>query len=258
MGNLFSGRDGGEDKPRLEEERMEEAIMLTGMGKEYISKVYEIWSSYDANNDGKMSKEEFLDIPEIKANPLKEGLYQLLDLASSGAGDQEEEVTFNAFVVLLSVMSLDGPLDKKMLYAFRLIDTGDDGRIDEQDLYEYLKVITRFDPSVEADKQDLLVRQAVGNTIAESASNGLFITLEDFQKSMFVCDDFAQRFTLNLKKKRLTKKSDKYKVQESGEEMRSRPGKDTEDGPKEEKKEEEAEGEGDEGDDKGKEERPSN
>ena len=109
-----------------------------------------------------LSKEEFLDIPEIKANPLKEGLYQLLDLASSGAGDQEEEVTFNAFVVLLSVMSLDGPLDKKMLYAFRLIDTGDDGRIDEQDLYEYLKVITRFDPSVEAAKQDLLVRQAVG------------------------------------------------------------------------------------------------
>ena len=141
-------------------------------------------------------------------------MYQLLDLASNGAGEEDEEVTFNAFVVLLSVMSIDGDMNKKMLYAFRLIDSGDDGRIDAQDLYDYLKLITKFGSDLDAENQELLLRQAVENTIAESASNGLFITLEDFQKSMFVCDDFAQRFTLNIKKKRAVKKSENYKVKE--------------------------------------------
>ena len=71
MGNLLGRNNAAEDKPKLEDYRMEEAVMLTGMSEAFISKVYEIWSSYDANKDGKMSKEEFLDIPEIKANPLR-------------------------------------------------------------------------------------------------------------------------------------------------------------------------------------------
>ena len=34
---------------------------------------------------------------------------------------------------------------------------------------------------------------------------------------MFVCDDFAQRFTLNIKKKRTVKKSENYMVKEEEE-----------------------------------------
>lgn len=80
MGNLFLKKE--KDGPKLEEERMEEAIMLTGMSREYVSKVYEIWCSYDVDRDGTLSKDEFLLIPEIQASPLKERLYLLLDLAS--------------------------------------------------------------------------------------------------------------------------------------------------------------------------------
>lgn len=128
-----------------------------------------------------------------------------------------EEVTFNAFVVLLSVMSLDGPLDKKMVYAFRLIDLDDDGRIDSGNLLNYLKQITKFDATIDKEAQEVLLEQAVQNAMAECSQNGLFITMEDFQKSMYVCDDFAQRFTLNLKKKKVSKKGDeksKYKEED--------------------------------------------
>ena len=146
----------------------------------------------------------------------------MLDLAAHGAADEGGEVTFNAFVLLLSVMSIDGPLDQKMVYAFRMIDINDDGRIDPADLKEYLSMIATFDSSVEEDTRQELLDQAVANTMAEASSNGIFISVEDFQKSMFVCDDFAQRFTLNIKKRRKNKKGDKYKVEDENNEEKEK------------------------------------
>ena len=196
--------------------------MLTGMSRMYINKVYQIWCSYDDNGDGHLSREEFLAIPEIHHSPLRERLYLMLDLAAHGAADGGGEVTFNAFVLLLSVMSIDGPLDQKMVYAFRMIDINDDGRIDPADLKEYLSMIATFDSSVEEDTRQELLDQAVANTMAEASSNGIFISVEDFQKSMFVCDDFAQRFTLNIKKRRKNKKGDKYKVEDENNEEKEK------------------------------------
>jgi len=188
--------------------------MLTGMSRVYINKVYQIWCSYDTDGDGHLSKEEFLNIPEIHHSPLRERLYLMLDLAAHGVGSSGE-VTFNAFVLLLSVMSIDGPLDQKMIYAFRMIDINDDGRIDPADLKEYLSLITNFDASVDEEQRNNLLDRAVASTMAEASSNGIYISIEDFQKSMFVCEYFAQRFTLNIKKRRKNKKKEKYVVKNS-------------------------------------------
>ncbi len=147
------------------------------------------------------SQEEFLAIPEIAASPLKERLLLLLNMASTETGS--DKVTFNAFAILLSVMSIDGPLDKKMSYAFRMMDMDNDGKIDRKDLLEYMKLITKFDENqVPPEAQEEYLQYSVVSTINECSQNGLFISLEDFQKSMYGCDDFAQRFTLNVRKRK--------------------------------------------------------
>ncbi len=199
-----------------------------------IYRLYEIWVSYDTDLDGEMwveynmlsplllmnppniniyytycltrSQEEFLAIPEIAASPLKERLLLLLNMASTETGSNK--VTFNAFAILLSVMSIDGPLDKKMLYAFRMIDIDNDGKIDRKDLLEYMKLITKFDDNqVPPETQEEYLQYSVASTLNECSQNGLFISLEDFQKSMYGCDDFAQRFTLNIRRKKKDKKN---------------------------------------------------
>ena len=144
-------------------------------------------------------------IPEIAASPLKERLLLLLNMASTETG--ADKVTFNAFAILLSVMSIDGPLDKKMSYAFRMMDMDNDGKIDRKDLLEYMKLITKFDENqVSSETQEEYLQYSVVSTINECSQNGLFISLEDFQKSMYGCDDFAQRFTLNIRKRKDNKK----------------------------------------------------
>ena len=151
------------------------------------------------------SQEEFLAIPEIAASPLKERLLLLLNMASTETGS--DKVTFTAFAILLSVMSIDGPLDKKMSYAFRMMDMDNDGKIDSKDLLEYMKLITKFDDNqVPPETQEEYLQYSVASTLNECSQNGLFISLEDFQKSMYGCDDFAQRFTLNIRKRKDKKK----------------------------------------------------
>ena len=57
----------------------------------------------------------------------------------------------------------------------------DDGKIDRDDLLQYMRLISRFDSvAVTEEKQEEYLNYAVDSTLNE-CGNGIFITLEDFQ-----------------------------------------------------------------------------
>ena len=177
MGNLLSF--GNEKKPRPDEVLMEEISMLTEADESTINRLYEIWVSYDTDFDGTLSKDEFMSIPEVAASPLRDRLFHLLNFSSTQSGS--DSISFSAFAILLSVMSIDGNLGKKIQYAFRVIDMNDDGKIDRDDLLQYMRLISRFDSvAVTEEKQEEYLNYAVDSTLNE-CGNGIFITLEDFQ-----------------------------------------------------------------------------
>ena len=105
MGNILNVvNNDNNKKPKPDAVLLEEVQMLTDMSESNINRLYEIWISYDTDFDGEMSQEEFLSIPEIAASPLKDRLMLLLNMASTETGS--DRVTFNAFAILLSVMSI--------------------------------------------------------------------------------------------------------------------------------------------------------
>ena len=105
MGNILNVvNNDNNKKPKPDAVLLEEVQMLTDMSESNINRLYEIWISYDTDFDGEMSQEEFLSIPEIAASPLKDRLMLLLHMASTETGS--DRVTFNAFAILLSVMSI--------------------------------------------------------------------------------------------------------------------------------------------------------
>ena len=162
-------------KARPDEVLMEEISMLTEADESTINRLYEIWVSYDTDFDGTLSKDEFMSIPEVAASRCVID-YSICNFSSTQSGS--DSISFSAFAILLSVMSIDGNLGKKIQYAFRVIDMNDDGKIDRDDLLQYMRLISRFDSvAVTEEKQEEYLNYAVDSTLNE-CGNGIFITLE--------------------------------------------------------------------------------
>ncbi|MEE6522735.1 hypothetical protein FKM82_021351, partial [Ascaphus truei] len=86
----------------------------------------------------RISKEKILTLPELKANPFR---YRICHVFSTS--DQEDDnMSFEDFLDMLSAFSEAATLEIKSHYAFRIFDFDDDGTLDRSDLEKLVNCLT--------------------------------------------------------------------------------------------------------------------
>lgn len=114
----------------------------------------------DANEDGQLSKEEFLLIPELQLNPLLSRVVDLFDT------DGDSMVSFEEFITGLSLFTVRGDEERKLRFAFRVYDIDGDGYISNGELFQVLKMM------VGTNLNDVQLQQIVDKTIREADLDG--------------------------------------------------------------------------------------
>ena len=112
----------------------------------------------DANNDGTLSKEDFLQIEALQQNPLVTRVLDIID------DDGNDKVDFSEFVHALSIFCSNDQKEKeaRIEFAFRIYDVNNDGYISNADLFRILKIM------VGDNLNDTQLQQLVDRTILQS------------------------------------------------------------------------------------------
>lgn len=100
-----------------------------------IKRLSRSFKRLDLNQNGSLSAEEFLAIPELQQNPLVRRVIDILDT------DRNGEVDFQEFIEGVSQFSVQGEKDKKLLFAFKIYDIDQDGYISNGELFQVLKTM---------------------------------------------------------------------------------------------------------------------
>ncbi|KAF0876174.1 CIB1 protein, partial [Crocuta crocuta] len=85
----------------------------------------------------RVSLEQILSLPELKANPFKERICRVFSTSPA-----RDSLSFEDFLDLLSVFSDTATPDIKSHYAFRIFDFDDDGTLNREDLSQLVNCLT--------------------------------------------------------------------------------------------------------------------
>eukprot|EP01128_Nolandella_sp_AFSM9_P009313 TRINITY_DN5916_c0_g1_i1.p1 TRINITY_DN5916_c0_g1~~TRINITY_DN5916_c0_g1_i1.p1 ORF type:complete len:180 (+),score=50.58 TRINITY_DN5916_c0_g1_i1:109-648(+) len=125
-----------------------------------IKQLYQRFKKLDRDDKGSISADEFLSIPELAMNPL---VMRVIDLFDKNGDDQ---INFKMFIETLSVFSTSATQEEKMKFAFSIYDTSGDGYLDDDELYQVLKVM------VGNNLPDFQLRSICKNVIVEADEDG--------------------------------------------------------------------------------------
>eukprot|EP00483_Globobulimina_turgida_P013404 UN13428 len=130
----------------------------TKFSNDELQRLFRNFKSLDANNDGYLSKEEFLQIEALQQNPLVSRVLEIFD------DDGNDKIDFSEFVQALSIFCANDQEEKvaKVKFAFRIYDVNNDGYISNGDLFRILKIM------VGDNLNDTQLQQLVDRTILQA------------------------------------------------------------------------------------------
>lgn len=100
-----------------------------------IKRLSKSFKKLDLNQNGSLSVEEFMSIPELQQNPLVRRVIDILDT------DRNGEVDFQEFIQGVSQFSVKGEKEHKLKFAFHIYDIDKDGFISNGELFQVLKTM---------------------------------------------------------------------------------------------------------------------
>ncbi|KAI8825595.1 uncharacterized protein EV422DRAFT_513460 [Fimicolochytrium jonesii] len=139
---------------------LEDMVANTHFTAEEIQRLYKRFAKLDKNGSGTLTKEEFLALPQVAANPLAQRLLAVFDRDGNG------DVNFKEFILGLSAFSTKGNREEKLKFAFKIYDMDRDGFISNGELFLVLKMM------VGNNLRDQQLQQIVDKTIMEADTNG--------------------------------------------------------------------------------------
>ncbi|CDW59008.1 calcium binding protein p22 [Trichuris trichiura] len=154
----------------LQDEEISEIQKETGFSKKQIVRLYSRFTSLDKSSTGALGVEDFLRIPELAINPLRDMIVNAFFFES----EDGERVNFRHFVQVLARFRpikknkphpLNRPRDK-LRFAFGMYDLNRDGFITKNELLSILNMMVGS--HIHADQLDRIATR----TIAESDMNG--------------------------------------------------------------------------------------
>jgi len=140
----------------------------------------------DKDKSGGLSPDEFMEIPELKMNPLVERVIDIFDV------NKDNVISFEEFITGVSVFCVQGAKDEKLKFAFKVYDIDCDGFISNGELFRVLKMM------VGNNLTDIQLQQIVDKTIidADEDKDGK-ISFEEFKK-IVEGTDIDSKMTITL------------------------------------------------------------
>jgi len=129
----------------LQEEEIQAIQEETGFSPNQIERLYSRFTSLDKGDNGTLSREDFLRIPELAINPLGDRIVQ----AFFGETNGEERINFRQFMRVLARFrpikkSRENKLnnrEEKLRFAFKMYDLDDDDKITREELLAVLHMM---------------------------------------------------------------------------------------------------------------------
>lgn len=170
----------------LQEEEVEDIHKETGFSPNQIIRLFTRFTSLDKEQNGKLTREAFLRIPELAINPIADRIVE------SFFDKGNDSVNFRQFMRTLAVFrpistktaedAINGR-NKKLEFVFSLYDSDKDGKISKKDLEEILSLMVGANISPEQ------LSFIAERTILESdKDNDRTISREEFLKAMDSAD----------------------------------------------------------------------
>jgi len=148
-----------------------------------IQKLYLRFQALDRHKNGRLSREDFLHIPELAINPLADRILDMFIMEYKKSNQSKgiptenikDEVDFTAFCKTLNNFNSNSATSKtdiedssetskeqKLKFLFQMYDKNDDGSVTKEELLELLKLMVGSNIS---DKQlELIASRTVGET----------------------------------------------------------------------------------------------
>uniref|UniRef100_A0AC11D637 Calcium and integrin binding 1 n=1 Tax=Ovis aries TaxID=9940 RepID=A0AC11D637_SHEEP len=155
--------------------------------------------SVEESLQARVSLEQILSLPELKANPFKERICKVFSTSPS-----RDSLSFEDFLDLLSVFSDTATPDIKSHYAFRIFDFDDDGTLNREDLSQLVNCLT-------GESEDTRLSASEMKQLIDNVSTSPFqileesdidrdgtINLSEFQHVISRSPDFASSFKIVL------------------------------------------------------------
>lgn len=166
----------------LRDEEIDEIQKETGFSSNQIIRLFTRFTSLDKEQNGFLSRDSFLRIPELAINPLADRI------VDSFFETGHEKVNFRQFMKTLAVFrpttsktpeSAVNSRCKKLGYVFSLYDSDNDGKISKKDLLDILSLMVGANISPEQ------LSYIAERTILESdKDNDRSISKDEFMRAM--------------------------------------------------------------------------
>jgi len=134
--------------------------MCSHFDTEEIARLGKRFKKLDLDNNGSLSVDEFMSLPELQQNPLVQRVIEIFDQDGNG------EVDFREFIEGVSQFSVKGDKSLKLKFAFKIYDIDKDGFISNGELFTVLKMM------VGNNLKDSQLQQIVDKTIIYADKNG--------------------------------------------------------------------------------------
>jgi len=134
--------------------------MCSCFDPEEIARLGKRFRKLDLDNNGALSVDEFMSLPELQQNPLVQRVIEIFDQDGNG------EVDFREFIEGVSQFSVKGDKLQKLRFAFKIYDVDKDGLISNGELFTVLKMM------VGNNLKDSQLQQIVDKTIVYADKDG--------------------------------------------------------------------------------------
>ncbi|XP_054707409.1 calcineurin B homologous protein 1-like [Uloborus diversus] len=173
---------GNKSSLMLQTEEIAEIHQETGFSPSQIERLYSRFTSLDKTDNGTLSREDFLRIPELAINPLGD---RIVHAFFNEAYD--DRINFRQFMRVLSRFrpvkrNKENKLnsrEEKLRFAFKMYDLDDDNKISRDELLAVLHMM------VGANISEEQLANIADRTIVEADSDGdHMISFEEFCASL--------------------------------------------------------------------------
>jgi Ca2+-binding EF-hand superfamily protein len=129
----------------LERYEIDEISRQTGFSNKQIKHLNSRFNTLDRNNNGYLSRQDFVAKAELKVNPMRD---RIIDVLINDFGDNDR-LTFKQFVYVLSVFKrrvnndevVNNNRENRMKFLFSIYDRDKDGKINKIELLSILNIL---------------------------------------------------------------------------------------------------------------------
>ncbi|XP_061185276.1 calcium and integrin-binding protein 1-like [Saccostrea echinata] len=179
-------------------QELEDYQELTYFTKKEIHHVFKRFQSLVLDDDDesdrevtkhtKLSRDDLFNLPELKVNPFKDRILRVF------SSSNDDSMTFEDFLDMMSVFCDHAPLAIKVEYAFRIYDFDEDEAIGRGDLKQVIDRLTGEKTLGEADMDQLI------NSIMDEADldNDDALSFAEFEHVMTKNPEFVTSFRIRM------------------------------------------------------------